>query len=347
MMAATWYFLVAAMLTTYVVLDGFDLGAGVLHLVVAKRDAERRTVLAAIGPVWDGNEVWLVAAGGALVYAFPRLYAAALSGFYLPVMVLLWVIILRGVAIELRSHVEHPLWSSFWDAVFAAASTTIAFVLGVALGNVVRGVALDQSGYFAMPLFTDFRPGPRPGAFDWYTLLCGALAIACLAVHGASYLIWKTTGPVQDRARALFPRAWTTSAALLGLVTGASAFVSPRLFSAFAQRPWAWPFPLVSVAAAIVALRATARRLERTAFLGTAVFLASTLAGAALALFPTFLASTLDRSFDLDAFNTSSSARGLALGLAWWIPALAVVVAYFVVLFRWIRGKVSLEEYGH
>jgi cytochrome d ubiquinol oxidase subunit II len=346
-MATTWYFLVAAMLTAYVVLDGFDLGAGVLHLAVAKTDVERRTVLAAIGPVWDGNEVWLVAAGGSLVFAFPRLYAAALSGFYLPVMVLLWVLVLRGVAIELRSRLENKLWCAFWDAVFAGASGTVAFVLGVALGNVVRGVPLDPSGYFAAPLFTDFLPGETPGALDWYTVLFGALAVACVAVHAAGYLIWKTTGPVNERARALFPRVWFTAAALLALVTAATPFVSPRLFGTLAQRPWAWPFPLVSVSSAVAALLAARRGRERAAFVGTAVFLAATLAAAALALYPTLLPSTLDRSYDLDAFNASSSARGLALGLFWWVPALAIAVGYFVVLFRWIRGKVALHDYEH
>jgi cytochrome d ubiquinol oxidase subunit II len=208
-------------------------------------------------------------------------------------------------------------------------------------------VALDGSGYFATPLFTDFRPGAYPGAFDWYTVLCGALAVACLTVHAACYLIWRTTGPVQERARALLPRAWTAAAALLSIVTGATAFVSPRLFAVFAERPWAWPFPLASVASAIVSLRATARHRERTAFVGTAAFLASTLAAAALVLFPTLLRSTLDRTFDLDAFNTSSGSRGLALGLVWWIPALLLAVGYFVILFRWIRGKVALQDYGH
>src|SRR5258708_1791600 len=132
-MAETWFALLVATLTAYVVLDGFDLGAGVLHLFVAKTDEERRAVLASIGPVWDGNEVWLVAGGGVLFFAFPRVYAAALSGFYLPLMMLLWVVILRGVSIEFRSHQDNPLWRAFWDAAFALASASMAVVLGLAL----------------------------------------------------------------------------------------------------------------------------------------------------------------------------------------------------------------------
>src|SRR5947209_3824924 len=139
-METLWYAILAGMLTVYVVLDGFDFGAGILHLFVARTDEERRTVLAAIGPVWDGNEVWLIASGGMLVYAFPRAYAGGFSGFYLPLMMALWLLILRGLSIEFRSLEPIPLWRSFWDGVFFFSSTLMAIVLGAALGNVIRGV---------------------------------------------------------------------------------------------------------------------------------------------------------------------------------------------------------------
>ncbi|HEY1332911.1 MAG TPA: cytochrome d ubiquinol oxidase subunit II, partial [Myxococcaceae bacterium] len=170
-MEALWFAIVAGMLAVYVVLDGFDFGAGFLHLHVARSDAERRSVLAAIGPVWDGNEVWLLAGGGALFMAFPTAYAVGFSGFYLPLMLLLWVIILRGLAIELRGHVTDPLWAAFWDATFALGSTLIAIVLGAALGNVVRGVPLDATGTFHIPLFDSFWPSARSGVLDAYTVL--------------------------------------------------------------------------------------------------------------------------------------------------------------------------------
>jgi cytochrome d ubiquinol oxidase subunit II len=162
-MEATWFAIVSLMLAVYAVLDGFDFGAGILHRFVAKTDEERRTVLAAIGPVWDGNEVWLIAAGGVLFMAFPQTYASAFSGFYMALMIVLWLLILRGVAIEFRSHDDNPLWHEFWDTTFAAASTVLAVVLGTSLAIVVRGVRLDGTGFFAIPLFTDFRPGKQPG----------------------------------------------------------------------------------------------------------------------------------------------------------------------------------------
>src|SRR5512140_7900 len=187
-MATAWFILLGFMLIVYVVLDGFDLGAGILHLFVARHDDERRTVLAAIGPVWDGNEVWLLAAGGLLVFAFPRVYAVAFSGFYLPLILVLWLLVLRGVSIELRSHQANPLWRQFFDVVFALSSAVLALVLGVALGNVLRGVPIDGSGFFAAPLFTNFGHGGELGAIDWYTLSVGLFALAALGAHGAMYL---------------------------------------------------------------------------------------------------------------------------------------------------------------
>jgi cytochrome d ubiquinol oxidase subunit II len=158
-MGGVWFCLVALMLTVYVVLDGFDLGAGAIHLLVAETDAERRQVLRSIGPVWDGNEVWLIAAGGTLYFAFPVLYASSFSGFYMPLMIVLWLLVLRGVAVEFRSHVEGTIWTSFWDVVFCLASALLTVFFGAALGNVVRGVPIDSQGRFFEPLWTNFRIG--------------------------------------------------------------------------------------------------------------------------------------------------------------------------------------------
>src|SRR5947207_4283032 len=160
-MEADWFAIVSGMLAIYTVLDGFDFGVGILHRLVARTDEERRTVFAAIGPVWDGNEVWLVAAAGVLFLAFPRVYASAFSGFYLALMIVLWLLILRGVAIESRSRQENPLWREFWDTVFSLASTLLSIVLGTSLGILVRGVPVDETCRFAVPLFTSFVPGKQ------------------------------------------------------------------------------------------------------------------------------------------------------------------------------------------
>src|SRR5499426_1467624 len=196
-----WYTIAALLFAMYVALDGFDLGAGIVSPFVARTDSERRQVLAAIGPYWDGNEVWLVAAGGALFLAFPRVLASGISGFYFAIFLFLWCLLGRGIAIEFRSHVTNPLWRAAWDFVFVAASTLLAVFLGAAFGNLMRGVPLDSDGWFSLPLFTDFRTRPPVGILDWYTVLTGVFALLALAEHGALFLAWKTDGAVHDRSR--------------------------------------------------------------------------------------------------------------------------------------------------
>jgi cytochrome d ubiquinol oxidase subunit II len=188
-METFWFIIVAVMLTAYVVLDGFDLGTGVIYLAVAKNGVERRLLLRAIGPVWDGNEVWLLSAGGTLYFAFPLLYASSFSGFYLPLMMVLWLLMLRAIGIEFRTHIEHPVWQGFYDVVFSVSSGLLAIFFGAALGNVIRGVPLNAEGYFFEPLWTNFRAGSYPGILDWYTVFTGVIALVTLTVHGALYVI--------------------------------------------------------------------------------------------------------------------------------------------------------------
>src|ERR1700674_5309413 len=200
-MGTVWFCLVALMLTVYVVLDGFDLGAGVVHLFVAHSEEERRLVSRTIGPVWDANEVWLIAAGGTLFFAFPVLYASSFSGFYLPLMMVLWLLILRGISVEFRILNTGPVWSPFWDLTFCLSSALLAIFFGAALGNVVRGVPLDAQGYFFEPLWTDFRFGANAGILDWYTILIGVAAYLALAIHGSLWVAYKCEAEIAERAR--------------------------------------------------------------------------------------------------------------------------------------------------
>ena len=200
-MNATWYAIAVLTLTAYVVLDGFDLGAGGLHRHVARTDAERRQVLAAIGPYWDANEVWLIASGGVLFVGFPRVLSAGVSGFYFAIFLLLWCLILRGISIEFRGHVSDPVWGAAWDFFFWLSSLLLPVFFGAALGNLLRGVPLSADGWFELPLFTDFSARQPVGILDWYTLLVGFFALAALLAHGGTFLAWKTSGAVQERSR--------------------------------------------------------------------------------------------------------------------------------------------------
>jgi cytochrome bd ubiquinol oxidase subunit II len=343
-MQTVWFSLISLMLAVYVVLDGFDFGAGILHLSVARTDRERRTVLAAIGPVWDGNEVWLIASGGVLVFAFPRAYAAGFSGFYMPLMMVLWLLILRGISIEFRSHEANPLWRSFWDGVFFFSSTLMAVFLGAALGNVIRGVPLDATGYFSGPLFTNFLPGPHAGVLDWYTVLIGVLTLCILAGHGALYLVWKTEGPVRERSRGAAGRAWILVVVVMLLATLATWYVQPALYRNLGERPWTWPLvALVPISLVFVFLWLRQGR-ELPAFLASAVFIASMLAATAAGAYPNVLISTLDPAYNLNVTNASAGGVGLRVGLIWWVIAIALAIGYFAYLFRSFRGKVSIED---
>jgi cytochrome bd ubiquinol oxidase subunit II len=303
-----WFAVVSVMLAVYVVLDGFDFGAGIIHHLVAKTDDERRTVLAAIGPFWDGNEVWLLAGGGVLFLAFPRAYAAAFSGFYLPFMIVLWLLILRGIGIEFRSHNDNPLWRQFWDSIFSLASVLMALVLGTALGNVVRGVPLDATGYFALPLFTNFRPGPELGVFDWYTLLVGLFALVLLAGHGALYLCWKTAGPVQDRGKIIAWRAWLIVLPVWLLVSGATAWLRWSLFANLLARPWTWGLVILILAGLIGVFRFQRQGRQRSAFLSSSVFITAILAATMAGNYPNLLRSTMNPADSLTPTNWSASA---------------------------------------
>src|SRR5712664_879079 len=236
-MASLWFWIVAAMITAYVVLDGFDLGAGAIYLAVAKTDEERRRVLGSIGPVWDGNEVWLIAAGGTLYFAFPALYASSFSGFYLPLNIVLWLLMLRAVGMEFRTHLESPVWRGFFACAISLSSALLAIFLGAALAAVIRGVPLHRDGTFFEPLWTKYRVGAENGILDWYTVLRGALALVALTVHGASWVTYKTDGTVQARARKvasalLLPLLLLAVAALV-----ASLAVRPQLLANY-RRYW-------------------------------------------------------------------------------------------------------------
>ncbi len=346
-MTTLWFTIVVLMFAAYVVLDGFDFGAGILHLLIAKNDLERRTVLASIGPLWDGNEVWLLAGGGVLVYAFPRVYAAAFSGYYLALMMVLWLLILRGIAIEVRSHQEGPLWRSFWDGTFAFASTLMAIILGAALGTVLRGVPLDVTGYFTGPLFTDFRVGAHPGILDWYTILVGVFALVALAAHGAAFLIYKTEGMVRERTRRLATPLWTMLAVLLVPITAATARVQPQLYAHLISRPWTILLVISITASLVGVFVGLRRRAELPTFLASALFLVSMLGTAAAGYYPTCLISTLSPAYSLNTANASAGSLSLHVGLYWWPVALFLAVGYFIYLYYSFRGKIDLSADGH
>jgi cytochrome d ubiquinol oxidase subunit II len=341
MITTVWFCLVAIMIVGYVVLDGFDLGAGIIHLFVARTDQERRQVLRSIGPVWDGNEVWLLAAGGTLYFAFPALYAAAFSGFYLALMLVLWLLILRGISIELRSHIESPLWRPFWDLVFGGSSALLALLYGAALGNVVRGVPLDADGFFFLPLWTNLQPGREAGIVDWYTLLVGGTSFVALAIHGCSWIVLKTGGDLQERARAFGQKCWWALVAFTAAITFFSFRLQPNLNTQFEVRPWGYVFPLLVVLALAGMYVWSERRRDLATFLASCLYLVGMLTSATFGVYPYVLPSNVDPEAALTISNAAAAPYGLYVGLAWWIPGMLLAGIYSVFVYRHFAGKVS------
>jgi cytochrome d ubiquinol oxidase subunit II len=341
-----WYAIAAFMLTAYVVLDGFDFGAGALHLVVARTDAERRQVLAAIGPFWDGNEVWLLAAGGALFVGFPRVLSAGFSGFYFAIFLVLWCLILRGIAIEFRSHVPDGVWRVSWDFFFAVASTLLPVFFGAALGNLLRGVPLDAGGWFELPLFTDFSAQDPVGILDWYTVLVGVFALLALLAHGGAFLAHRTDGPVQARSRRAALRAYVAVAVLWPVITAATQGIRPTFLTSLAARPLAWPLAATALGGLVAAFRGLARGRDRAAFLGSCAFVAGLSTATAACVFPVMLRATGGDALSLTAFNAGGDPRGLSTALGWFSVGFPLAVFYFVVVVGLHRGKVAAAADG-
>jgi cytochrome bd ubiquinol oxidase subunit II len=346
-MATLWFCIVAFMLAMYVVFDGFDLGAGAVHRLVARTPEERRAVLRSIGPVWDGNEVWLLAAGGVLYFAFPPLYAASFSGFYLPLMMVLWMLIGRGVSLELRNHVDSGVWKGFWDGIFTAASGLLCIFYGAALGNVVRGVPLDPQGRFFLPMWSDFRLGPPSGILDWYTVVIGVAALVVLAQHGSLWITLKVDGAVGQRARRLTGWLWWGAIAVTALVTLVSWAVQPQIRANLSAHPAGWIFPLLAVAGLAGIGWFRGRRQDLKAFLSSALYIVGMLTSAAFGLYPYVLPSRTDPALGLTIDRVAAPAYGLQVGLFWWVPGMILVAIYFTYVYRHFAGKVHLDEPGY
>ena len=330
-----WYGVIGISLLFYTVLDGFDLGVGALHLF-ARNDLQRRTFLNAIGPVWDGNEVWIVIVMGGLFAGFPNAYATIFSGFYSLLMFLIAALIFRAVAIEFRSKRESPAWRSAWDVVFSISSTLVAFILGLLLGNVIAGIPIDEHQNF-VGTFSDF--------FHPYALLIGFTSVALFAMHGSIYLAMKTEGETYKVVRRWINPAILSFLIWYAVTTVATFFYMPHMAKRFHENPFFSVFPILSFLSIINIPYQIRKNNSGWAFISSSVSIGFLLILFGLGTFPHFVQSTIDpENNSLTIYNTASTPKTLSILLIVVAIGVPLVLAYGFWIYRIFRGKVKLEK---
>ncbi len=337
------------MLAMYVILDGFDIGVGIIHRLIGKTEAERNLSIRTIGPVWDGNEVWLLAAGGTLYFAFPKLYASTFSGLYIPLMIVLWLLIFRALGIEFRHQINNSIWKSFWDNAFSISSILLAIFFGAALGNIIRGVPLNQEGYFFLPMWTTFTIGKEIGVLDWFTVIMGLVAFFTLTTHGANYVAMKTVSDIQLRSRSIAKKSWwgvliTSIAAIFAISS-----IRPEFWNNYLEYPFGFILPIIGASGLIGMLFFVNRGKDVKAFISSTIFIGAMLAGTAFSLFPTLLTSLTNPERSITIYNAATHEYGLSVGIVWWILGMILVAGYFIYVYHSIRGKIypSKVENGY
>jgi cytochrome d ubiquinol oxidase subunit II len=332
-----WFFLLGVLLVGYAILDGFDLGVGIVHLAV-RDDTERRILLNSIGPLWDGNEVWLVTFGGALFAAFPDAYATAFSGFYLAFMLLLLALIFRAVSIEFRSKSQSKLWRGLFDFTFSAASALATFLYGVAVGNCMLGLPIGADKEFDGTALELLSP---------YPIATGLFAVATFAMHGSIYLYLKTEGDLQRRIHGWM---WTTFGLFLVMyliVTIMTLMQVPAATANFRHHPWLWLVVLLNILAIANIPRAIMSQQPLYAFLSSGAVIAAFTFLFGVALFPNLVVSTKGAEFNLTIYNAASSQKTLGIMLAIAVLGMPFVVSYTAVVYWVFRGKVKLEKFSY
>ncbi|MBI3123938.1 MAG: cytochrome d ubiquinol oxidase subunit II [Ignavibacteriales bacterium] len=332
-----WFILIGVLLSGYAILDGFDLGVGTLHLLI-KNDNDRRVMINSIGPVWDGNEVWLVTGGGALFAAFPQVYATVFSGFYTAIILLLFSLIFRAIAIEFRSKQPMKWWRQTWDVSFSVSSILIAFLMGVALGNIITGIPLDADKEFAGSFLSLIKP---------YTVLVGITTVALFMMHGSIYVVMKTEGELQNKIR-----SWVNNTIIFFVIcyvttTMYTLIYYPHMVQHFKDAPILFSVAVLNMLAIANIPREIFHGREFRAFLSSCASIASLLALFAIGLFPNIVLSDPNPVNSLTIYNAASSQKTLGIMLTIAILGIPFVLAYTISIYWIFRGKVKLDSMSY
>lgn len=352
-----WYIVLMLMLTTYVVLDGYDFGAGIIHLFFAKTEKDKKAITSSIGPFWDANEVWLIASGGVLFFAFPTLYASSFSGFYLPLIMILWLLIFRAIGLELRGQVNNSMWQMVWDKAFGISSLLLALFFGAALGNVVRGVNLGmvtdgvstvESHYFFLPLWNStFSPqAEHLGIIDWFTLLLGVIGVVALTIHGANWIIYKTNSDINQKLKKVVFNLSFVMLALVIISILVWHIIEPDPFHNFMLHPWLWVFPIITFTGLLGLFKVRSFKKDGRGFLFSSLFLVGGLTTTVASIFPKVLPSTNGVNPSLTIYNVAADDYGLSVGVYWFAIAIVLVIAYMFIQYKVFNGKMDDVGYG-
>jgi cytochrome d ubiquinol oxidase subunit II len=332
-----WFFLIGILLIGYAILDGFDLGVGALHLLV-KSDIDRRIMINSIGPVWDGNEVWLVTGGGALFAAFPHVYATVFSGFYTALMMLLFMLIFRAVAIEFRSKQTMKWWRQMWDVAFSVASIFIAFLAGVAIANLITGIPLNSDKEFL---------GTFWGLINWYTVLVGITTVSLFMMHGAIYGVMKTEGELQNKLRGRVNNTIIFFIICYITTTMATLIYYPHMIEHFKQFPALFVLAILNMLAIANIPREISKGKDFFAFLSSSASIAALLSLFAFGIFPNFVLASNNPEFSLNIYNAASSQKTLNIMLIIALIGIPFVLAYTISIYWIFRGKVKLNNMSY
>ena len=357
-MEVLWYIIVSVIFAIFFILDGYNFGTGIIHLFFAKTEKDKEVIAKSAGLFWDFNEVWLVAGGALIFMAFPTFYASVFSGFYLPLIMVLWLIIFRAIGLEFRSQFNFQMWKDIWDKSFGVASLLLALFFGIALGNVVRGVNLGgiENGvatfelhYFFLPLWNStFNPlSETPGVIDWFTIIIGLISVVTLAIHGANWIILKTNSSINNNLKSVIFKLNILLAALTFISLLVWQIVNPNSLDNFIDKPYLIIFPVIYFLGLLGLFFIKKFKKDIYGFMLSTLVILGGITSSLASLFPVILPSTNNLSEPLTIYNTAASEYGLSVALGWGIIGLILIAIYLIIQKKLFSGKVDKMDYGH
>ncbi|MDO6490889.1 MULTISPECIES: cytochrome d ubiquinol oxidase subunit II [unclassified Cellulophaga] len=357
-MEVFWYITIAIVLAVFFILDGYDFGAGIIHLFFAKKEEDKEVITKSAGLFWDSNEVWLVAAGGMLFMAFPTFYASVFSGFYLPLIIVLWLIIFRAIGLEFRGQFNYQMWKDIWDKSFGVSSLLLALFFGIALGNIVRGVNLGsvengvsahEGHYFFLPLWdSTFSPlSKTPGIIDWFTLIIGIISVVTLAIHGANWIILKTNSSINNKLKGIVFKLNIILAVLTVFSLIVWQIVNPSSLNNFVDKPYLIIFPIIYLTGLIGLFFIKKIKKDIYSFILSSLIILGGITSSLASLFPVILPSINTVNEPLTIYNTAAPEYGLSVALNWGIIGFILLFVYLIIQKRLMGGKIDKMDYGH